>query len=246
MRRFTVAAIVLGAAGVLAPTAARAHFYLESPPSWAEQNSLGDPQKTPPCGGDGAVPTGIVTPFAPGDMVTIGLIETVAHPGHYRVALSTTGQAGLPADPPVTPVGADECGSTVIQNPPVFPVLADGMLAHTGAFSTPQSFKFRLPTDVTCTNNCVLQVIEYMSAHGAPCFYHHCANITIQAGGGGDGGGGGDAGTPSESSDGCGCAVGDARVSSLGLALMLALLAARRPRPRRHALTMPPETRTGS
>jgi MYXO-CTERM domain-containing protein len=107
----------------------------------------------------------------------------------------------------------------------------------------------QLPPGFTC-DNCVLQVTQFMSEHDlndpGGCFYHHCANITIQAGGGGDGGGGGDAGTPSESSDGCGCAVGDARVSSLGLALMLALLAARRPRPRRHALTMPPETRTGS
>jgi hypothetical protein len=33
-----------------------------------------------------------------------------------------------------------------------------------------------LPGDVTCTG-CTLQVIEYMSHHGRPCFYHHCAVI---------------------------------------------------------------------
>ena len=165
--------------------------------SWAQQGDLGDPQKEPPCGAAPATAaaTGVVTAFAPGDMVTVMINETVPHPGHYRVALSTSGQGGLPADPVVTPTAGDACGSTVIQSPPVFPVLADGMLAHTSAFSTPQTFSFRLPTDVTCTSNCVLQVVEYMSSHGAPCFYHHCANITIQAGGGDDGGAGSDGGT---------------------------------------------------
>src|SRR5262249_1447752 len=36
-----------------------------------------------------------------------------------------------------------------------------------------------LPADVTCTQ-CTLQVLEYMSHHPAPCFYHHCADIAIQ------------------------------------------------------------------
>jgi hypothetical protein len=34
---------------------------------------------------------------------------------------------------------------------------------------------------VTC-DHCTLQVIEFMSQHGAPCFYHHCADISIKAG----------------------------------------------------------------
>ena len=110
-----------------------------------------------------AVATGMVTAFATGATVTVTIRETVSHPGHYRVALSTTGMGGLPADPPVTAVGSDACGSTVIQNPPVFPVLADGMLPHTSAFSGNQTFTFTLPAGMTCTSNCVLQVIEYMS-----------------------------------------------------------------------------------
>jgi MYXO-CTERM domain-containing protein len=249
MRRFTVAAFVLGAAGVLVPPAARAHFILQAPASSAEQGALGDPQKTPPCGGDGAVPTGTVTAYAPGDMVTVTINETVPHPGHYRVALSTTGPSGLPADPAVTPTAGDECGSTVVQSPPVFPILADGMLEHTSAFSAPQSFSFRLPTDMTCTSNCVLQVIEYMSSHGAPCFYHHCANITIQAGGGGDAGtGGNDAGSSGDSSSGCGCASGGGRTSFAGVASLLMAIAVRRPRRRDRTIriTTPPGTRTGS
>src|SRR5262245_41608682 len=183
-------AVALAAAVALVPAAARAHFILQSPASASEQGTLGDPQKEPPCGGSTAVATGMVTSYAPGDMVTVTINETVAHPGHYRVALSTTGPSGLPADPPVTAAGGDPCGMTESQTPPVFPALADGMLLHAIAFSPPQTFSLRLPTDVTCSGNCVLQVIEYMSSHGTPCFYHHCANVTIQAGGGTGGTGG--------------------------------------------------------
>src|SRR6187549_1181101 len=121
MCRFTVVAVALGAVGLLAPGVAHAHFILQTPASWAQQGDLGDPQKEPPCGvaPATAAATGVVTAFAPGDMVTVMINETVPHPGHYRVALSTSGQGGLPADPVVTPTAGDECGSTVIQNPPV-------------------------------------------------------------------------------------------------------------------------------
>jgi MYXO-CTERM domain-containing protein len=168
---------------LLVSSPARAHFILQEPASWAEQGSLGDPQKSAPCGaadpGVTAVATGTVTAFGQGQLVRVTINETVAHPGHYRVALSVGGQSGLPADPPVTPVGTDECGSKEIQNPPVYPVIADGMLPHTTAFSGPQSFTVQLPASVTCNANCVLQVTEFMQNHGAPCFYHHCANIAI-------------------------------------------------------------------
>jgi len=82
------AATLLGASAV--STLAHAHFYLEAPPNWVEQDDQGDPQKTGPCGNE---PTGkktnIVTPFAAGDKVTIELHETIAHPGHFRVTLAT-------------------------------------------------------------------------------------------------------------------------------------------------------------
>jgi hypothetical protein len=244
MSRFAVAALALAAGGLI-PVAARAHFVLQSPVSWAAQDDLGGPQKSAPCGqadpGQPASPSGTVTPFAPGETVTITINETVPHPGHYRVVLSPTGQGGLPADPPVTAVGTDPCGSTVIQSPPVFPVLADGMLVHTGVLSGPQSFTVTLPTDVTCAS-CTLQVEEFMSNHGlnnpGGCFYHHCADISIQPGGGG----GSDAGTvePGSTSSGCGCGVGGARASLGGVLLLLAAIV------RRRRVRRPPETRTGS
>ena len=210
MGRMT-AVVVSAAAGLCVASPARAHFILQSPGSWAAQASLGDPQKSAPCGqadpGTPAVETGVITYYASGQTVTVTINETVPHPGHYRAVLSTTGQAGLPPDPPVT-AGSTPCGSAEIQSPPVFPVLADGELVHTAAFSAPQSFTFKLPSDVTCTDNCVLQVAEFMSDHGlnnpGGCFYHHCANIRIEANGGGaDAGGHGLA-----EDNGCQCAAG--------------------------------------
>ncbi len=154
------------------------------------QNELGDPQKEPACGDPGdATLTGEVTAYTAGDTVTVTIEEMIFHPGHYRVALALNDVSELPPAPEVTPTAQDQCASTVIQDPPVFPILADGMLAHEGQFEGPQSFEVKLPDDVSC-ENCTLQIIEYMSSHGAPCFYYHCATISIAPASSGDTSGG--------------------------------------------------------
>ena len=164
----------------LGPSAARAHFTLTSPPSWRILGPYGDPQKLGPCGDEGSAPaSGIVTPFAPGETITITLDEPIFHPGHYRVALAVADRSELPPEPPVTP-GDTDCGSAPIMDPPVFPVLVDGALVHTEPFTTSQTIQVTLPSDVTCTH-CTLQVLEFMTDHPAPCFYHHCADISIAA-----------------------------------------------------------------
>lgn len=172
------AATALCAALTVAPDA-RAHFVLEEPPAATVQDGLGNPQKQPPCGGGTA--TGIVSAYAVGSTITITIDETITHPGHYRVALGMNGPGDLPDEPPVT-AGDTPCGSTVIQDPPVFPVLADGQLLHTGDLGGPKSFEVTLPAGVTC-DNCTLQILEFMSDHQlnnpGGCFYHHCANITV-------------------------------------------------------------------
>ena len=173
-------------AGIVTGGEARAHFRLETPAAMTEQNDLGDPQKTYPCGGDAsAVMTGATSSFTAGDTITITINEQVYHPGHYRVALAPNDISELPADPPITPGPGDECAMTEIMNPPVFPVIADGMLAHSQPFDGEQSFEVTLPDDVSC-DNCTLQVIQYMSNHGAPCFYYHCAEISIAPGSSGE------------------------------------------------------------
>ncbi|MCC7380340.1 MAG: lytic polysaccharide monooxygenase [Deltaproteobacteria bacterium] len=175
-----------GAAAVLIGLSAqaRAHFVLVAPACYSEQSSLGLPLKSAPCGqADPGVPvvlTGEVTQLEAGSMVTITIDETIYHPGHYRVALAAD-QASLPADPPVTP-GTTPCGTTVIDPNPTLPLLADGLLVHTAPFSGERSVQVQIPANMTC-QNCVLQVVEFMSNHGlnnpGGCFYHHCAVVTI-------------------------------------------------------------------
>jgi hypothetical protein len=158
---------------------AHAHFLLLAPDSWMSQSPFGDPQKVGPCGEEGGgTATGKLTVFRPGETIEVTVDERIYHPGHYRVALAINDRSELPPPPVVTAVGRDPCGSTEIQDPPIFPILADNVLPHTQPFGEPQTFTVTLPADVTC-ERCTLQVIEYMSNHGVPCFYYHCADIAI-------------------------------------------------------------------
>jgi len=177
----SVAALFATMVGVLVPTAVYAHFILMTPDSWMSQDSFGLPEKLGPCGDEGGgTPTGKITTFLPGQTISITINEVIPHPGHYRVALAVHDHSELPSEPAVTPTSGDPCGSVVVQNPPVFPILADNMLPHTQPFTKPQTFTVTLPTDITCTR-CTLQVLEFMSSHPQPCFYHHCADIAIAA-----------------------------------------------------------------
>ena len=116
------------------------------------QGLFGDPQKLGPCGDEGGgTATGKVTAFRPGQTIEVTIDEKIYHPGHYRVALAVEDRSELPPPPVVTAVGSDPCGSAEIQDPPVFPVLADNLLPHTQPFEGPQTFTVTLPSDVTCT-----------------------------------------------------------------------------------------------
>jgi uncharacterized protein (TIGR03382 family) len=154
-------------------TTAEAHFKLNSPAAVTQQTTLGDPQKTAPCGGTGTA-SNAVTAVQSGTMLSISIDETVFHPGHYRVAIAQD-MAGLPAAPTVN--NAQCNGLQPVANPQM-PVLADGLLAHTTQFAGTQTMQVPIPAGMTC-NNCVLQVLEYMAQHGQPCFYYHCATVNI-------------------------------------------------------------------
>jgi hypothetical protein len=250
--RWLLGAAAMGGLAALAPSDAAAHFVLDEPAASLSQSGLGDPQKAPPCGdGAGGARTGTITAYQTGQTITVTVHETVFHPGHYRVALAVNDRSELPAEPLVTP-GSTPCGTVAIMDPPVFPVLADGMLLHTTPLSGPQSFEVALPAGVTC-DHCTLQVIEFMSNHplNVPggCFYHHCAELSIHdvvvaddAGVAADAGGttpmdaGVDAGAPPRPTSGCACAVAQGRSTEGGLvyvSLALIPLIARR---RRRAL----------
>ncbi len=219
----------------LLPTVAQAHFMLLQPSSAYSQGGLyGDPQKTAPCGPSATNPataTGLVTTYRAGDTVTLSVRETVYHPGHYRVAIGPDPSKFV--TPPVTQVGTDQCGMTTIQDPPVMPVIADGLLKHSAMFSGDQTVTFKLPAGFTC-QNCTMQVMEFMSNHAAPCFYYHCATVNIT-----DNADAGTtppldlAGSPPDMADGptgstptgCACQLGAAPAAALPPTTLFALLA---------------------
>lgn len=188
--------ILIGAIAVVTLSAsADAHFVLIQPAASLLQNRLGDPQKIAPCGGVSAnpgrgtpanpgVPSGALTNVKGGTDLPLMVQETIFHPGHYRVALART-MAQLPPDPQVTIVTTEKgtrSQSAVIQNPPVAPVLLDGIFAHTERPT--QNFEMMIPIpNITC-QNCVLQVIEFMADHPGIAVdgghsYHHCATVNI-------------------------------------------------------------------
>jgi len=204
MSRITQLSLVLACLGTAGP--AYAHFHLTTPTNWAKQSDAGDPQKTAPCGNEGSpADLGVITEYKAGDTISISITETTYHPGHYRVSLAAD-QASLPHDPDGDVVkGTMACGSLAINPNPTLPLLADGLLVHNAMFTSPQTMQVTLPPGMTC-DHCVLQVVEFMAEHGAPCFYHHCANIKISATGadaGTQGPAGVDAGTGTSSGGGC-------------------------------------------
>lgn len=187
MRSFVRSALVLAAVSAVLPVVTHAHFKLVEPASWLIEDDRGDPQKAGPCGGTNAdygKPSYAVTQATGGSRLHIKVLETIYHPGHYRVALAVNSPAELPVDPKATTMDSDRGPRSVsaeIQNPVQMPVLADGLFVHTAKVDGP------LETDVTLPNiscrRCTLQIIQFMAEHGVNnpgmFSYHHCAAVQI-------------------------------------------------------------------
>lgn len=189
MRRFLRFTLLVVGAAAAAQVPAGAHFRLLSPASWLIEDKLGDPQKSAPCGGtlaDPGTPSGIVTEVRGGSTIRLQVMETIYHPGHYRVALSVLSRNELPPDPE-TVTRQTEKGprsvSTVIQDPVRPPLLADGLWAHTSRPTEPFETDLEIP-NITC-EKCTLQVVEFMAEHPGVreggFSYHHCADLKITA-----------------------------------------------------------------
>src|SRR5262245_33594464 len=116
---------------------AMGHFQLDNPPSWINENGLGDPQKDEPCGGEGGTPTGVVTQYQAGQTVTLMWTETIYHPGHWRIALAED-RADF-VDPVVSTDGNGVSTGATITDPPVAPVIIDNLFPRTGG-GQPQVF----------------------------------------------------------------------------------------------------------
>lgn len=186
---------VLTAVLALSATAAHAHFKLLEPSDWLVTNDLGDPQKVGPCGGPGTS-SGAVTQVVVGQRLKFRWRETIGHPGHYRIALA---QNRAQFVDPVLPNG---CRTATIQNPPVAPVIADGLFPHAMGM-TGQEFEHEITVPDAPCEKCTFQIIEFMSSTAAAstgCFYYHCADVQIVRAGV-DGGGPPDAGQPDASVD---------------------------------------------
>ena len=178
--RAGVLAVTFGALMVFVPQVAKAHFILSQPPS---SLSTEDGGKGPPPCGEG-VPSNVVTKVQGGSPLTIRLLEFVPHPGHYRIALSLNSRSELPPDPDVIADANGLSVSAAIQNPPKFPILVDGLFAHTDA-STGRAWQAEVMLPNIDCAKCTLQVIEFMAEHGPNIgggyFYHHCADLQITA-----------------------------------------------------------------
>jgi hypothetical protein len=235
----------------LAPSTASAHFYIDhpdasyypgpSPVPWWNQDALGSPQKLGPCGDEddatqgGGGPTHAVTAFAPGQTITLQWTEVISHTGWYRIALAADRNDFV--DPPIQVDATGNSADAGIEDPPVLPVLADGLYRHAiGSSKTWPPYALKLPN--TPCAKCTIQIIQVMLDHpsnlgnlpdGAPnpdgFLYHHCIDISIGATDGGVGmgsdSGAGDAGGSgngaSSSSSGCACTLGATPPTACGL-----------------------------
>jgi hypothetical protein len=199
--------IVLAVA--VTPAVAWGHAVLQDPAPRTNPPIAG---KTPPCEGPR---TQLPTTYAPGQTITVHWLETIDHPGNYRIAFS-----------PAADQGFDD--NVLLDNIPDIngPVPAGGR---------PYQADVTLPT-IECTD-CTLQLIQVMTETVPPSLYYSCTDLVLAIGGGGDAGppadagpdtpdaaptGGGDGGTANEIGDPPGlCSVQTARETSAWSALLL-------------------------
>jgi hypothetical protein len=187
IRSFGRPVIVLGLLLGAIPAAVSAHFKLIEPASWIVEDERGDPQKAGPCGGTNTnygTPSYAITKVTGGQKLHIKVLETIYHPGHYRVALAVNSPLELPVDPETVTTQTDRGPRSVsakIQDPVKAPIIVDGLWPHTAKPEGP------LETDITVPNiackRCTLQILQFMAEHGANnpgnYSYHHCAELQI-------------------------------------------------------------------
>jgi hypothetical protein len=189
MRAAMRMSIVAGILVAVVPAATHAHFKLVEPASWIVEDDRGDPQKGFPCGGsntDYGKPSYAVSQAVGGSKLHLKVLETIYHPGHYRVALAVNSPAELPVDPKATTETTDRGPRSLsgeIMDPVQAPVLADGLFPHSAKVDAPFETDVLLP-NISC-KRCTLQVIQFMEQHGPNnpglYTYHHCATIQITA-----------------------------------------------------------------
>ena len=228
----------------LVPSPASAHFAIDypdaatpgpSPVPWWHQDALGSPQKLGPCGDEedatdgGGGPTHAITTFEAGQTISLQWTETISHTGWYRIAIAADRNSFV--DPPIVIDSSGNSADAGVEDPPVLPVLADGVYRHTiGLGQTWPPYSITLPK--TPCAKCTIQIIQVMLDHpsnlgnlpdGSPnpdgFLYHHCMDVSIVASDGGavsEPDGGGNVGTPDGGGGGGGSGSGSGGGGSVG------------------------------
>lgn len=162
-----VGAAVIGLSGL-----AYGHAHLTSPrprvqstdpaaPGYVATPSAAAGKTTGPCGGGAnfstaGAPTISVEQGTPFDVT---FLETIEHPGHYRIALNATGNG----------TGAAE------------QILSDNIPDLTGAVPAggrPYTQSVTIPAAVA-DGTYVMQLIQVMTEGGTPTYYYSCADINV-------------------------------------------------------------------
>ena len=166
---------------LLLASSASAHFKLVSPTEWLVTDAYGSPQKSGQCGASSGATSNAVTTVVAGSTLHVKWVETVLHPGHFRIAIASD-RAQL-SDPVVT-TQSGNCISAAVQSPVVAPVLVDGLFDHSSAAPN-NTYEADITVPATPCDHCTLQVIQFMASHPAPCIYYHCADLRIVSADGG-------------------------------------------------------------
>jgi MYXO-CTERM domain-containing protein len=148
----------------LAAAPASAHITMLDPPPRT------DSQKSGPCGaGPGDMRGDIITNYKGGETITIKWIETVNHPGHYRISFDADGQDDF-ADPPAYDAYYSNDA-----------VLLDQIEDKSGQ-NTMYEAQITLP-EMSC-DNCTIQLTQMMTdkpPYGdGNDLYYQCADIVIE------------------------------------------------------------------
>jgi hypothetical protein len=153
MRRHVLAASV---AIALCPALASGHALLLNP----HPRSTEDGNKVGPCDST-PVANPLRSTFQVGSTIEVEWMETIEHPGRYRIAFSPDGDGGF----------EQNVLMTMVDNKP----------------AAPQNWKVPVKLPDTPCENCALQLIQCMTPVGAdpataPCSnYYSCANIRLVA-----------------------------------------------------------------
>jgi hypothetical protein len=169
-------AVVCGLALSVAAFAATASAHISLEQGGIHKSRYGETVlKDAPCGVTGGTRGENVYTYKAGETIEVKLIETIPHPGYFRIAFDDDGDDDFIEPASIKPVdparacpfnAADKCGESDFDNSPA--VLMDNLDPHLPvSFGAEYSWQVKLP-DVAC-DNCTLQVMQVMedTIHGA-------------------------------------------------------------------------------